>query len=87
MAGGQLASSGLGALAPATQLFALTPHATNLMPRNRGFLVAVAGNVAVRAVGSSADVTLTVLAGVIYPIEIAYLRVTGTTATGISGVN
>jgi len=87
MAGGLLANSGLGALAPANQLFALTPHATNKMPPNRGFMVNVAGNLAVRAPGSSADVIITVLAGVIYPISIAYLRVTGTTATGIFGAN
>ncbi len=77
----------LAPLAPFNDAFTLTPHATNPMPVNRGFMVNVAGNVAIRAADSSADVTLTVLAGVVYNIAVEYLRVTGTTATGITGFN
>jgi hypothetical protein len=77
----------LAGIGPADEAFALTPHATDVMPSNRGFMVNVAGDVTIRTEKSSADVTLTVAAGVIYPISIKYLRVTGTTATGITGFN
>lgn len=79
----ETAMAGLGT---ATQAFTITPHATNAVsPVPRAIMVAVAGNVALRADASSADVTLTLSAGVMYPIAAEYVRVTGTTATGITG--
>lgn len=70
---------------PARQLFAVTPHATNeLATIPKGIMVNVAGDIALRAVDSAADVTITVLAGTIYAVRAQYVRVTGTTATGIT---
>jgi hypothetical protein len=77
----------LAGIGPAEDAFTLTPHLSNEMPANRGFMVNVAGDVVIRAQKGSADVTLTVLAGVIYPISVKFLRVAGTTATGITGFN
>jgi hypothetical protein len=87
MAANPVLLGSLQGIGPASQAFTLTPHATDEMPPNRGFMVNVAGVVAIRAVGSEADVTLTVLAGVIYPISLRFLRVATTTATGITGFN
>lgn len=68
-----------------TDLVALTPHATDVMPSHIGFIVGVGGTMAVRAVDSSADVSLTVVAGYRYDFALRHIRVTGTTATGIVG--
>lgn len=68
---------------PARDVFAFTPHATNRVAHNRGFSVNVAGDVVIRGIDGTADVTLTCVAGVIYPVSIAFMRATGTTATGI----
>lgn len=77
----------LQGIGPAEDAFALTPHATNDMPANKGFSVNGAGDVTIRSVRSSADVVISVQAGVIYPVAIKKLRVAGTTATGIVGYN
>ena len=75
----------VGELGTARRCFAITPHASNENTVTRGFMVNVAGNVAVRFVDDTADVTLTLQAGVVYPFRIKYVRVAGTTATGIFG--
>ena len=54
---------------------------------NKGFMVSGAGTMAIRTPKSSADVSITVLAGVVYPIALQYLRIAGTSATGIVGFN
>lgn len=77
----------LAAIGPTEDAFALTPHAANPMPANKGFMVSVGGTMAIRTPKAAADVSITVLAGVIYPISIQYLRVAGTGATGIVGFN
>lgn len=87
MAANPIALGSLQGIGPASQAFTLTPHAANEMPPNRWFLVNADGTVAIRAVDSAADVSLTVKAGVIYPVSIRYLRVTGTTPTVIVGFN
>jgi hypothetical protein len=73
-------------LKPATASCAeITPHATNAVTATSGIMVNVGGNVAVRFEHDSADVTLTLVAGVVYPFRIIACRVSGTTATGIFG--
>lgn len=71
----------------ATEAFSITPHASNEVSPNRGFIVSVGGTVAFRAIDSTADVSITAVAGTFYPIAIKFLRATGTTATGIIGIN
>lgn len=88
MPGGARQNMGsLGAIGPTEDAFTLTPHATNSMPANKGFMVSNAGTMAIRCPKSSADVSITVLAGVIYPISIDKLRIAGTSASGIVGFN
>lgn len=88
MPGGAKQNMGtLGAIGPTEDAFALTPHASNAMPANKGFMVSVGGTMAIRAPKSTADVSITVLAGVVYPIAVQYLRILGTSATGIVGFN
>jgi hypothetical protein len=65
---------------------AITPHASNEIQETRAIMVNVDGDVAVRFAQSSADVTLTLIAGQIYPFGVIAVRVTGTTATGITGL-
>ncbi len=52
-------------------------------PAFRGFLVDVAGNIVVRLADDSSNITLTVLAGVLYPLQVKRFVTTSTTATGI----
>lgn len=70
----------------AVRCAAITPHASNEIEPTRGIMVNVAGNVACRFEDDSADVTLTLAAGVVYPFAIRAVRVTGTTATDIFGL-
>jgi hypothetical protein len=51
------------------------------------FVVGVGGTVTFRAQGSAADVTITAVAGVVYPIQTSFIRAAGTAATGIVGLN
>jgi hypothetical protein len=51
------------------------------------FTVGVTGAIVIRAENSNADVTMTATAGIIYPISIIAVRLTGTTATGIVGLS
>ena len=61
----------------------ITPHATNPIPVGRGIHVGVGGDVAGRLVDASADQTFTFAGGVTHPYAFQYVRVTGTTATGL----
>jgi hypothetical protein len=71
-----------------TAAFSLTPtDAATPQPAMRAFSANVAGNVTFRCYDSAADVTLTVLAGVVYDIAPQYIRLTGTAATGLIGYN
>lgn len=71
--------------APAQGYAAVTPHASNPLPvaGARGFYVGVGGDMT--AVSPQGDTVLfkALAAGVIYPIAIAAVRVSGTTATDI----
>lgn len=51
----------------------------------RGFFVGVSGNLGI-VDGTGNAVTLAVIAGFIYPIEVREFSSTGTTATGIYGL-
>jgi hypothetical protein len=63
---------------------AVAPHATNALANTSlGIMVNVAGDIAAKFEQSASDVTLTLLAGVLYPFRLTHIRVTGTTATGI----
>ena len=69
---------------PATRLAAVTPSDSTDLGPVRALYVGVTGNVAVRAKGNSAAVTLVgVPAGAILPIRAQYVYSTGTTATDI----
>lgn len=70
----------LAALGPFGDAFALTAHATNPQPANNGVICTTAGNAVIRAKNSTADVTIPMLAGVYYPIQVAYFRATSTAA-------
>ncbi len=62
---------------------AITPHDTNAMSA-RAIYVGGAGNITLRARGSSADVVMTAVpVGTILPIEVTHVRSTGTTATAL----
>lgn len=81
----QLASA--AGIAPADEVFTLTPHISNEQPAMRAFSVNASGLVAYRSTKGTADVSFYALAGVIYPVSIKFLRVAGTDATGILGYN
>lgn len=52
----------------------------------RAFMVSANGNVAIEDRRGNA-VTVVAVAGTVYPIHTAKIKVTGTTATGIIGLN
>lgn len=64
-------------------VIAVTPHNSDAIPVADGIMVNVAGNVAIRLEEGNADVTLALLAGVVYRFRVKYVRSTSTTATGI----
>lgn len=69
---------------PARHAFDVTPHASNeIDPLPKALLIGGAGNIVLRAVDSTADVTIAVVAGQLLPIRAQYVRASGTTATGI----
>ena len=69
---------------PSRHAFAVTPSdATPLSPVPKALFVGGAGTVTLRTIDSTADVTLTVQAGQILPLRAAYVRSSGTTATGL----
>ncbi|MDZ7588222.1 MAG: hypothetical protein U5J78_03345 [Parasphingorhabdus sp.] len=73
--------------APARRAFAIAPHATNeIDPLPKAIIVGGDGNIALRAVDSTADVTIAVKAGQVLPVRAQYIRVAGTTATGLVGL-
>lgn len=71
--------------APAQSLVSISPSdSTVLEPEIRGFMVNVAGDVVV-VDNNNTEVTLTVLAGVQYSMVLKKIKLTNTTATGITG--
>lgn len=73
--------------APARQIFLITPHASNeVSPLPKAIRADSAGTVALRAVGSSADVTVTLAAGEVLAVRAQYVRATGTTVATLHGL-
>lgn len=66
----------------------VTLHDTNPLTHGitRGILVGVAGNVAVTTAAGTDIVLPNLVAGVIHPIHVSKIKVTGTTATNILAV-
>ena len=65
---------------------AITPSDTaNLLGTISAFTVGVTGTVTVDSAGGSKNVTLTCVAGWVYPLRVTKVYATGTTATGING--
>jgi hypothetical protein len=85
---GSAIQTAVEASTPATQAFAITPSdSTALTTQPRALYVGTGGSIALRARGSSSDVTLTNVAnGAIIPLGVSHVRATGTTATGIIGL-
>lgn len=73
--------------APARQMYAITPHATNeVSPIPKAIRADTSGTICFRAVDSSIDVTVNVAAGEIIPVRALYVRATGTTVSTIHGL-
>jgi len=67
---------------PAQKLTAIVPHDVNeIDPLPKGIRCDVGGTVALRAVGSAADVSITMIAGEVLRVRVKFVRATGTTAT------
>ena len=81
------ASSGDSLVAPAKHLFSITPAAASDLPMAaKALYVGVGGDLVVRAVGSTEDVTLVnVQSGTILPIRVRAVRAT-TSAANIVGL-
>jgi hypothetical protein len=76
-------------MSPASQAVAISPNDTNdLETPTRGLYVGAGGDVRVTLVGDTNPVTFAGLAGgVAHPIRAKRVWATGTTATGIIGLN
>jgi hypothetical protein len=72
---------------PARAAFAITPSNDAPLPiLPKAILVGTAGTVALRAVDSPADVTVTLAAGQILPVRALFVRATGTSAGALVGL-
>lgn len=72
--------------APMTQGAAVTPHASNPVASftPRGLICAVGGTITGKMQGDASDIVFTAIAGYFYPIRMTHIRISGTTATGIT---
>lgn len=69
---------------PARNAAAVTPHDTNPINRCDALYVGGAGSVTLRTDDDDGDVLFTAVpAGSVLPVRAKYVRLTGTTATGI----
>ncbi|NSY97945.1 hypothetical protein G6L60_19805 [Agrobacterium tumefaciens] len=72
---------------PARYAAAVVPSDTNeLATVPRAICVGADGNVVVVMSGNSQEVTVAMVAGVLYPLAVKQIKATGTTATGIVAV-
>ncbi|MXP28668.1 hypothetical protein GRI58_07525 [Porphyrobacter algicida] len=73
-------------ISPTRIAFTIAPNDTNKLDEiPKAFAVGSAGTIVVRAIDSSEDVLLTVVAGQIVPLRISHVRDSGTSVTGIVG--
>lgn len=75
--------SGPGAISGARDAAAITPHADTVISRTAAITCTGDGTAVVRFAQATADVTVQLNAGQVYPYQIIACRATGTTATGI----
>ena len=75
------------ATGPSDKPFEITPHDTNPLEKlPRALYIGGAGNVKLRGLNGTADVTMIAPAGTVLLVRAQYIRSTGTTATGIVGL-
>lgn len=72
--------SGPTALSGADDAVVITPHASNTFGRTAAITCGVEGTAVVRFAKATDDVTVYLLAGIVYPYQIIAVRATGTTA-------
>lgn len=75
-------------IAPSTDCFAITPNdSSDVSTATKAIYVGTGGDIALRAIGSNADVTFrNVATGSILDIRVSAIRATGTTAQDIVGL-
>lgn len=74
-------------IAPARDMFLITPHATNeIDPLPKAIRADGAGVIVLRAVDSTNDVTINVVAGERIDVRAKYIRASGTTVSVIHGL-
>lgn len=84
MVANKVSRSSIEWIGSARRCVAITPDASAALPEiSRAIVSNDGGAVACRFEGDDADVTLTLLAGVVYPYNIEYVRISGTDATEI----
>lgn len=85
--GGAGMNDNIALTVPAESAVAITPDdETDLGNNTRALMVNVAGDVVVDFVTTGESITLTLAAGVVYPLRVKRVRATGTTATGITAL-
>ena len=83
-----LATSGDSLIAPASRAFSIAPSDVGALPiPAKALYVGTGGDLVLRAIGSSEDVTFrNVAAGSILPVRTIAVRVQGTTAGNLVGL-
>ncbi len=76
----------IASLGPAEYGEEITPDDEDTFYPTRAITCGADGTVAARFAKSEADVTLTLVAGQVYPFSLIAIRATGTTATDIVGL-
>jgi len=81
------ASAGDSVIGPARELFEITADdAVELSKATKGVYIGEGGDLTVRAIGSSDDVTLrNLVAGTVLAVRLTHVRATGTTAGSLVG--
>lgn len=71
-----------GSIVPARRIVAITPSNTVDIEQTRGLHINTAGDIKIQPAGPECPaVTITVVAGILYPYEVTRVYATGTTAT------
>lgn len=81
-------SAATGTTSPAFGAFAITPHATNELPRmTRALYVGGSGNATVVFADGTELLLTGLVAGQVYPFRLSAVRTSGTTATALVGLD